>query len=260
MNALERLGVGARLDSMPPEEWQARVDLAACYRLVHHFGWTDLIYNHITLSVPGQRDVFLINPFGLAYDEVTASSLVKIDLDGNVLSQTPYRINRAGFIIHSAIHQARADARCIIHTHTLAGSAIACLEKGLLPLTQGGLQFHGRVSYHDYEGFNVNPGERARLVASLGQNHALILRNHGLLVCAPDVGKAFQRMYFLEQACRLQLEVLKTGWPIHHPDEAVAAATADRWAQGTSDASANDDIEWAAMVRMMDRLHPGFRS
>ena len=260
MNAIERLGVGAKLDAMSPEEWQARTDLAACYRLVHHFGWTDLIYNHITLSVPGQPGVFLTNPFGLCYDEVTATSLVKIGLDGNVLSETPYRVNRAGFVIHSAIHAARADARCIIHTHSLAGAAVACLAEGLLPITQGGLQFHGRVSYHDYEGFNVDPTERDRLVASLGANDALILRNHGLLVCGSTVGKTFQRMYFLEQACQVQLETLKTGRPVHAPTPDVADATAERWAGGTSDASANDDIEWAAMVRMMDRQHPGFRA
>lgn len=260
MGAIQKLRVGAQLDTMSPQEWQARIDLAACYRLIHHFGWTDLIYNHVTVNVPSQPGVFLINPFGLSYDEVTASSLVKIDLDGNVLSETPYRINRAGFIIHSAIHAARHDAKCIIHTHSLAGSAIACLEEGLLPLTQGGLQFHERISYHDYEGFNVNLDERKRLVSDLGANNAFILRNHGLLVCGPTVGKAFQRMYFLEQACRLQLEVFKTGRPVHKPDRDVASATADRWSGGTSDASANDDIEWAAMVRMMDRLHPGFRA
>jgi ribulose-5-phosphate 4-epimerase/fuculose-1-phosphate aldolase len=260
MNTFERLRVGTQLDTMSPAEWHARVDLAACYRLVHHFGWTDLIYNHITLNVPEQPGVFLTNPFGLSYEEVTASSLVKIDLDGNVLSETPYRVNRAGFIIHSAIHAAREDAQCILHTHSLAGSAIACLQEGLVPLTQGGLQFHGRISYHDYEGFNVRPDERQRLVRSLGKNSALVLRNHGLLVCGPTVGKAFQRMYFLEQACNVQLEVMKTGRPINFPASEIANLTAEHWAQGTSDASANDDIEWNAMVRMMDRLQPGFRA
>lgn len=260
MDSLEHLKVGSDIAKMSEAEWQARVDLAAAYRLVHHFGLTDLIYNHITLSVPGQEGVFLTNPFGLGYDEVTASSLVRIDFNGNVLSDTRFRINRAGFVIHSAIHAARSDAKCVLHTHSRAGVAISCLEAGLLPLTQGGLQFHDRISYHEYEGFNVDPAERARLVQSLGSNNALVLRNHGLLVIGDTVGKTFQRMYFLEQACQVQLDTQQTGQPLHLPSPSVTALTAQRWAQGTSDASANDDIEWAALVRLMDRKEPGFRA
>ncbi|WP_244481567.1 class II aldolase/adducin family protein [Rhizobium sp. Root1203] len=260
MSALEKLQVGAQVARMSNEEWEARVNLAACYRLVHHFGLTDLIYNHITLNVPGEPGVFLTNPFGLAYDEVTASSLVKIDVDGNIMSDTPYRINRAGFIIHSAIHIAREDAKCVLHTHSRYSVALACMEGGLVPMTQGGLQFYNRLSYHDYEGFNVNADERARLVESLGSNNAMVLRNHGVLTVGETVGKAFQRMYFLEQAAMVQLDVLKSGKSPYLPSVEVCEATAKRWADGTSDASANDDIEWAALVRQMDRCHPGFRA
>ena len=260
MTNLTKLAAGGRLESMAPQEWEARVNLAACYRLVDHFCWTDLIYNHITLSVPGEPGVFLTNPFGLNYCEVTASSLVKVDIDGNVLSSTPFRINRAGFIIHSAIHAAREDAKCVLHTHSRASVAISCLEEGLLPMTQGGLQFHDRLSYHAYEGFNVEEDERARLVESLGTNHVLILRNHGVLTCGETVGKAFQRMYFFEQAAQLQLDVMATGRTLHLPSAEVCAKTAQRWHDGTADGSANDDIEWAAMVRLMDALSPGFRA
>lgn len=241
-------------------EWQTRLDLAAAYRLAHHFGWTDLIYNHITAKIPGTENEFLINPMGLMYDEVTASNLVKIDLDGNVLTQTPYRINRAGFVIHSAIHRARPDAKCVFHTHSRAGVAVACLKDGLLPLNQGGMQFHNRISYHAYEGFNVLADEQERLVASLGANNALILRNHGLVTVGATIGKAFQRIYFLEQSCQLMLDALSTGLPLEKLADTVAETTAARWDDGSSDASANDDIEWAAMVRMMDRLQPGYRN
>jgi ribulose-5-phosphate 4-epimerase/fuculose-1-phosphate aldolase len=260
MNDLSKMNADSQLNSMSVAEWDARVNLAACYRLVHHFGWTDLIYNHITLSVPGEPGVFLTNPFGLNYCEVTASSLVKIDVEGNLLSSTPFRINRAGFVIHSAIHAAREDAKCVLHTHSRASSAIACLQEGLVPMNQAGLQFYNRLSYHDYEGFSVEEDERARLVASLGSNHCLILRNHGVITTGETVAKAFQRMYFFEQSAQLQLDVMQTGRPICMPPENVCEKTAQRWYDGTSDSSANDDIEWAALVRIADAQYPGFRS
>lgn len=241
-------------------EWQTRLDLAAAYRLAHHFRWTDLIYNHITAKIPGAGNVFLINPMGLMYDEVTASNLVKIDLDGNVLSDTPHRINRAGFVIHSAIHKARPDAMCVFHTHSRAGVAVSCLRDGLIPLNQGAMQFHDRVAYHPYEGFNVLLDEQERLVEHLGDRSAFILRNHGLVTAGHTIGKAFQRMYFLEQSCQLMLDTLGAGLPVNAPGADIAEATARRWHDGSSDASANDDIEWAAMRRMMDRLQPGYRA
>ena len=241
-------------------EWEVRVNLAAAYRLAWHYGWTDLIYNHITAKVPGTDGHFLINPLGLNYDEVTASSLVKIDIDGNILSDTPYRINRAGFVIHSAIHRARHDAVCVFHTHSRASVAVSCLEEGLTALSQAGLQFHERVSYHDYEGFNVLLDEQQRLVQSLGDNTTLMLRNHGPITVGTTIGKAFQRMCYLEQACTLLLDVLGTGRPVNKVAPRVAEKTSARWYDGSSDASANDDIEWAAACRLMDRLQPGYRS
>jgi ribulose-5-phosphate 4-epimerase/fuculose-1-phosphate aldolase len=241
-------------------EWLARVDLAAAYRLVHHYGWTELIYNHISYELPDQKGVFLTNPFGLAYHEVTASNLVKIDIEGNVLSDTVHRINRAGFVIHSAIHRARPDARCVLHTHSRASLAISCLKHGLMPMTQGGLQFYNRISYHDYEGFSVNLDEQERLARDLGKNHIFILRNHGVLTVGETIGKAFQRMYYLEQACELQLDVLQTGQPLQLLPPEVCEETARRWEESASDATANDDIEWAALLRLVDRLYPDYRN
>ena len=241
-------------------EWDTRESLACAYRLAHHYGWTDLIYNHITAKLPGREGRFLINPLGLNYDEITASNLVEIDFDGNVHGDTRYRINRAGFVIHSAIHQARPDAVCVFHTHSRAGVGVSCLRDGLQPMTQAGLQFYGRVSYHDYEGFNVVLDERERLVSSLGSNHVLILRNHGLLTIGDSIPKAFQRMYYLDQACQIMLDVVATGLDVSALSVETCETTAARWYDGTSDASANDDIEWAAARRMMDQRQPGYKN
>src|SRR5271154_2559614 len=170
-------------DRVTAAEWQARVDLAACYRLAHHFGMTDLIYTHISARVPGPEEHFLINPYGLLFNEITASSLIKIDLDGAVVLKPDldYPVNQAGFVIHSAVHAARPDVGCVMHTHTRAGMALSALECGLLPLTQTAMRFHGRIGYHEYEGPAVELDERQRLVANLGVHSAMILRNHGLL-------------------------------------------------------------------------------
>ena len=253
---------GSAGNRLSQAEWQARVELAAAYRLVHHYGWTDLIYNHISYELPGEPGAFLINPFGLAYHEVTASNLVKIDIDGNLLSDTMHRINRAGFIIHSAIHKARPDARCVVHTHSRAGVAVSCLAEGLLPMTQGGLQFHARVAYHEYEGFNVNLDEQARLAENLGNRNVLILRNHGLLTTGKTIHKAFQRMVYLEQACEVQLDTLQCGRPINMPPPEVCESTARAWDERTAgqDANASDDIEWAALLRLVDKLYPDYRN
>lgn len=250
---------GQRMETPVDEaEWQVRVDLAAAYRIAWHFGWTDLIYNHITAKIPGSKDRFLINPLGLMYDEVTASNLVEIDLDGNIRSTTRHRINRAGFVIHSAIHRARPDAICVVHTHSRAGVAVSCLKNGFKPMTQAGLQFDGRISYHDYEGFNVRLDEQERLVKSIGHHYALILRNHGLLTVGDSIAKGIQRMYYLEQACQVMIDAVSTRLPIFELPDQIRAATTERWYEGSSDASANDDIEWQALRRMMDRLHPGY--
>jgi ribulose-5-phosphate 4-epimerase/fuculose-1-phosphate aldolase len=189
----------------PPPEWQARVELAACYRVFAKRGWAEEIFNHISLRVPGPQPHFLINPFGLHYSEVTAHNLVKIDIDGNPVGETAHWVNRAGFVIHSAIHAARPDAHCVIHTHHSAGLAVACKEEGLSYDNFYAAFLYGRVAYHDFEGVAVNPDERPRLVASLGDKPCLILRNHGLLVAERDLAQAFYWMYVLHRACEIQV-------------------------------------------------------
>lgn len=241
------------------EEWQLRVDLAACYRLVHRFGWSDLVYNHITARVPGAAHGYLINPYGLAYDEITASNLIKIDLDGNILDDTPYEINPAGFVIHSAIHGARRDAVCVLHTHSRAGVAISALKDGFDPVNQGGFQFYGRVAYHDYEGFALDMAERRRLVADLGQRKAMILRNHGLLVVGASVPEAFRLIYYLEQACQAQLDALQTGREIVRPPPEVREHTARQWEGGAAGIGTGTLREWPALLRMLDRIDRSYR-
>lgn len=186
-------------------EWLARLELAACYRVFAHRGWAEEIFNHISIRVPGSAPHFLINPFGLHYSEVTAHNLVKIDIDGNAIGDTPYLVNRAGFVIHSAIHAARANAHCVIHTHHSAGLAVACKEEGLSYDNFYAAFLYGRVAYHDFEGVAVNPDERPRIVASLGNKTCLILRNHGLLVAEHDLAQAFYWMYVLHRACEIQV-------------------------------------------------------
>lgn len=190
---------------MRPDEWRARVQLAACYRVFAQLGWTELIFNHITLRVPGEQAAFLINPFGLTYREVTARNLIKVAVDGTPLEDTPHHVNRAGFVIHSAVHAARADAHCVMHTHTTAGMAIACKRNGLSHDDFYGAELFGDVAYHDFEGITVHDGEKPRLVASLGDKRVLILRNHGLLVVGADVFDAFRWMWTLQRACELQV-------------------------------------------------------
>ena len=249
----------ARRADCSDEEWAMRVDLAACYRLIDAHGWCDQIYNHITARVPGTTDQFLINPFGLGYDEVCASNLVKIDLDGNVLDESDYGINAAGYTIHSAVHSARHDAVCVLHTHTDAGVAVSCLEDGFLPMTQGGMQFYNRLAYHDYEGIALDLSERERLIADLGESWAMILRNHGLLTLGRTVGHAFSRFYYLEQACRVQLDVMRTGAKITLPSGQVCEHTARQWEDESEDQATTPPPEWHAYLRMMDKKDPSFR-
>lgn len=240
-------------------EWKMRVDLAACYRLIHQHGWCDQIYNHITARVPDEPDHILINPFGLAYHEVCASNLVKIDLDGNVVDGSEYGINAAGYTIHSAVHGARHDAVCVLHTHSDAGVAVSCLEEGFVPMTQGGLQFYKRMAYHDYEGIALDLSERDRLVADLGDRWAMMLYNHGLLTLGETVSHAFTRLYYLEQACRIQLEVMQTGRPMKQLPEAVCEHTAKQWEEGIDGMRDKDLPEWPAYLRELDRIDPSFR-
>ncbi len=261
------------------QEWDTRVDLAACYRLVALYGMTDLVYNHITARVPGSADHVLINPYGMLYDEITASSLIKIDLEGRTVLQPDhaYSVNAAGYVIHSAVHSARHDAHCVIHTHTRAGTAVSALADGLLPLSQTAMRFAGHLAYHDYEGPAFNRGERERLVADLGDKSAMILRNHGLLVCAPSIPQAFNLIYWLEQACKIQIDVLSCGRPLKVPTGDVVHSTCDALsgAEITLDNESDTNrhlkagaqkrqsagyglLEWPALRRRLDRLDPSY--
>src|SRR4051812_45209395 len=204
-------------DQVSQDEWAARVDLAACYRLIAMYGWDDLIFTHISAKVPGPERYFLINPYGMLFDEITASSLVKIDLQGNAVMESPFPVNPAGFIIHSAIHEARADAHCVLHLHTPQGQAVAAQKHGLLPITQTAMTLHGAVAYHDFEGIATDLDERARLVRDLGDKSVMILRNHGTLTVGESVSDAFIRMYFLERACEAQVLALRGGVEINEP-------------------------------------------
>ena len=236
-----------------PEEWAARVELAACYRLVHHFRMTDMIYNHITVRVPGRHDQFLINPYGVMYKDMTASGMVKIDLEGRLVEPSPWPVNEAGFVIHSAIHAARHDVYCVLHTHTKAGVAVSCLEEGLLPLNQFALQFHNRLAYHDYEGIALDLAERARLVDDLGDKWSMILRNHGLLTCGKTVGSAFNRMFYLNQACEVQIAAQSAG-KIRLPSPAVQEHTAQQFERESNII----EMEWQSLLRLLDETNPGY--
>lgn len=257
-------------------EWQARVDLAACYRLVALYGMTDLVYNHISAQVPGQHGHYLINPYGMLYDEITASSLIRIDVQGHTLLQPDhgYSVNVAGFYLHAPIHKARPDVQCILHTHTRAGTATSALAEGLLPLSQTAMRFYGQLAYHVFEGPAINGAECDRIVADLGDKHVLILRNHGLLACGPSIAQTFNRMYWLEQACRIQVDILSSGraWQMPTPqaiDNTVACfagteITLDNEdttnpTRATQAASGYGLLEWPALLRRLDRIDPGFR-
>ncbi|WP_313067722.1 class II aldolase/adducin family protein [Achromobacter animicus] len=243
---------------MRPQEWDTRVQLAACYRLVAHFGMSDLIYNHITARIPDTDDHLLINPYGMMYDEITASSLVKIDLAGNILDQpSGYGINAAGYVIHSAVHGARHDVACVIHTHTRAGMAVSALKCGLLPLTQTAMRF-ARIPYHDYESVAIDLDERKRLVADLGSSDAMILRNHGLLAAGPSIAQAFNTLYWLEMACKAQVDALSSGRELCLPPPEVIEKTWLLYQPGTR--RPFGELEWPAMLRLMARKDPGYKA
>jgi ribulose-5-phosphate 4-epimerase/fuculose-1-phosphate aldolase len=237
-------------DEVSPEEWQARVDLAACYRLVDRFGMTDLTYNHITSVIPG-TDHILVNLYGLMYSEVTASSLIKMDLDGNVIwkPDTDYGRSVSGYVIHGAIHRARPDAVCVIHTHSQAGMAVSAMAEGLLPITQTSMRFHNHIGYHDYEGPAIDEDEQRRLVEHLGEHNAMILRNHGLITCGPSVGEAFNLMYHLDLACRTQVDVMAARAQVLVPDTEVVAHTALQYQPTTR--RPYGVLEWPAMMRLL---------
>ncbi|MDK2768947.1 class II aldolase/adducin family protein [Sphingomonas koreensis] len=250
-----------RTSGMNPIERDTRIALAACYRLIARYGMTDLIFNHITARIPNTEDL-LINPFGLLYEEITASSLVRIDIEGNVLDpgDTDYGINRAGYVIHSAVHSARPDVQAVIHTHTRAGVAVSCMPQGLMPISQTALRFLGRTGYHDFEGPAIDEGERVRLIAALGANDALILRNHGLLTVGRSIPEAFLLMQRLETACQIQVAALAGGAPVM-PSAESQRRTAALFAPktGSADVSTDGGREWPALLRQLDRADPRYR-
>jgi ribulose-5-phosphate 4-epimerase/fuculose-1-phosphate aldolase len=239
-------------DEVSAEEWQTRVDLAACYRLVDKYGMTDLIYNHITARIPGSPDHLLINLYGLLYKEITASSLVKIDVEGSIIHKpdTDYGINVSGYVIHGAIHKARPEVQCVLHTHTRAGMAIAAMQCGLLPLSQTSIRFEGHIGYHDYEGPAIDLDERERLVRDLGPHDALIMRNHGLLTCGATIQQAFNTMYQLEMSCRSQVDAMAARTELCVPSAEVLKRTAHLYQPGTR--RPYGVLEWPAMLRLLE--------
>ena len=247
-------------------EWALRVDLAAAYRLVDLYGWTDMIYNHISVRLPGDGHHFLINPYGLAYDEITASSLIEIDLAGHIVyaPDRDYGINLAGYVIHSAIHEALPEAGCVIHTHTPAGMAVSALKCGLLTICQTAMRF-ASVAYHDYEGVALDADERTRLVANLGQSQVMILRNHGLLAIGRTIPEAFNSMYRLERACQVQLMALACNTELHLPAEQAVKRANAQLTKNTAAGHAGRDtpafgvMEWPSLLRKLDRRDPSFR-
>jgi ribulose-5-phosphate 4-epimerase/fuculose-1-phosphate aldolase len=256
MSDLSQLKIKSMRERVSAEEWQTRVDLAACYRLVHHYGMDDLVYNHISARVPGEEGHFLINAYGMTYDEITASSLVKIDFEGNIVqdSGTGYGINHAGFVIHSAVHRARSDVACVIHTHTPAGMAVSAMECGLMPLTQNAMFFSG-VGYHDYEGPAVELNEQKRLVSDLGEHVAMILRNHGLLAVGATIPEAFITIYWLERACQAQVFAMNA--KVTLPGADTVKTTNERYKPGQR--RRIGELEWAGLLRLLERRYPGFR-
>ena len=241
-------------------EWRMRVDLAACYRLVDLFGWSDLINTRITARVPGHHEHFLINPYGLLFEEVTASSLVKIDVEGNKVEPSECEVNGGSFAIASTVHMARPEVACVLHTHSIAGCAVSMQEDGLLPLNQHALQVIGDVAYRDYEGSARSPEERARFLADLGDRHIMVLRNHGLLVVGTSIAAAFVATYRMERACAMQLAFQQSGAEFHPiADEVVSAAYDDariRLAGGRNDPA---KFEWPALLRKLDRIDPSYK-
>jgi ribulose-5-phosphate 4-epimerase/fuculose-1-phosphate aldolase len=258
MSDLSHLNITSMRERVSQAEWRTRIDLAACYRLVHHYGMDDLVYNHISARVPGEEGRFLINAYGMTYDEITASSLVKVDLDGNIVqdSGSGYGINRAGFVIHSALHRGRPDVACVIHTHTPAGMAVSAMECGLQPLTQNAMFFSG-VGYHAYEGPAVDLDEQKRLVSDLGSHVAMILRNHGLLAVGATIPEAFITIYWLERACQAQVLAFSSGKALTIPAMDVVETTNSRYRPGQR--RNIGELEWAGLLRLVDRRYPGFR-
>ena len=243
-------------DQVSPEEWQLRVDLAACYRLVAAYGWSDLIFTHISARIPGPEHHFLINPYGMLFEEVTASSLIKIDQQGEKLSESPHPVNRAGFVIHSAVHAAREDAGCVLHTHTRAGVAVSAQACGVLPISQQSTFVLASLGYHTYEGVALHDAEKPRLQADLGQANHLMLRNHGLLVVGSSIAEAFLLMYNFESTCQIQLAA-QAGGPLTEVDPRIIDGVGH--AMRTQTSGLGGAFAWPAMLRKLDRMGSDYR-
>lgn len=275
---MQTLDVNKVKDAVSPLEWQTRVDLAACYRLMAVYGMTDLIYNHISARIPGSEEHYLINPYGMLYEEITASSLVTIDVEGRTILQPDhgYNVNVAGFYLHAPIHKARPDVQCIVHTHSRAGTAVSGLAEGLLPLSQTAMRFHGQVGYHDFEGPAISGAECDAIVRDLGRHDVLILRNHGLLACGKTIAQAFNAIYWLENACRIQVDMLATGRALHKPTQAAIdntvacfrgseitllneATTNPTMAAALTNSGGYGALEWPALLRKLDRQDASYR-
>ena len=256
LSALDSVEVPSLQGKVSDEEWAIRVDLACAYRMVAHYGWDDLIFTHLSARIPGPEHHFLLNPYQLMFEEVTASSLVKVDTQGNPVEPTPFITNPAGFTIHSAIHMAREDALAVMHVHTPAGQAVSAHSQGLLPLTQTAMLIREDVAFHDYEGVAVDLDERERLVANLGGKSAMILRNHGTLAVGKNVGECFLKLYFLERACQAQVMALSAGEELSMPPQGAPEVTAQQGAMGL--AVAANLLAWPALKRKAYRLDPGF--
>ena len=243
--------------AVSPAEWDARVNLAAAYRLVALFGWDDLVFTHISARVPGPEHHFLINPYGMMFDEITASSLVTIDLEGRKVSDSPYDVNPAGFTIHSAVHAAREDALCVMHTHSVNGVAVSAQEGGLLPLSQQSLAVLASLGYHDYEGIALNEGEKPRLVRDLGSNTYLMLRNHGLLTVGNTPADAFVAMYFFEASCMIQVRAQAGGAKLSPIGQPILDGIKQQLIAATRGVSAGA-LVWPGLLRRLDRKNPGY--
>lgn len=250
-----RLAAGASA-AISPAEWEARVELAALYRAVDHMGWGEITSNHITLGVPDQPGCYLINPHGLRYDEVTASNLVKIHHDGSLAAPSDHGINLAGYVIHGAIHEARPDAACVVHTHTIADNAVSALDCGLLPLNQTSALLYGHVAAHEFEGVAVNMEERERLARDLGDKPLMLLRNHGMLAIGGTVAEAFLLTFYFQRACEMQVATLSCNAPYNTIPHAIAAKTA---AAFLTFYRATPCLDWLAIRRKLDRIDPGYR-
>jgi ribulose-5-phosphate 4-epimerase/fuculose-1-phosphate aldolase len=254
---VHKLAVTPMRERVSAEEWEVRVNLAACYRLAAHFRMTDLIYTHISARVPGRKHHFLINAFGQLWDEISASTLVKVTLDGDIVDDpTGYGINQAGFVIHSAIHRAREAVNCVMHTHTAAGIAVSAQAHGLLPISQHAMRLTGNVAYHDYEGVAIDLDEQKRLVGDLGECKTMVLRNHGLLSCGATVREAFDFMYYLERACQAQVAALAGGSKLVMPPPEIAARVARQFSRPGYQETKG---EWRALLRMLDKTDPSYR-